>query len=120
MNWKRTSLLPFPLKIPFPKFPCRRSFCEFWTLNLKTSKGRDNFLLQHETREMGKVVTRVVNQMVWTKKLHPYLIAFFQVERRLEGQRTILMNGDVILSNKTHPDSIPVQIKSRIKFNIIK
>ncbi len=30
--------LPFPLKIPFPKFSCRRSFCEFWILNPKPQR----------------------------------------------------------------------------------
>ncbi len=50
--------------------------------------------------------------------LHPDLIAFFQVQRRLEGQRTHLMNGAVALLNITRPDSIPVQIKKRRKPNI--
>jgi hypothetical protein len=55
----------------------------------KTSKGRDNFLLQHPTREMGKVGTAEVTQRRGTTifNLHPELIAFFQVQRRLEGQR---------------------------------
>ncbi len=115
MNWKRMSLLPFPLKIPFPKFSCRRSFCEFSILDVEpeTSNGHHNFLLQHETREMG--VTRVVSQRrAWTRimNLHPDLIAFFQVQRRLDCQRTELIDGHPgILVNSTRPDSIIVQIK---------
>ncbi len=69
---------------------------------------------------MGKMVLTIVKQIrEWTRiiNLHPYLIAFFQVERRLECHRTILINGVVTLVNKTRPDYIPVQIKTRKKIN---
>ncbi len=84
-----------------------------------TSKGRHNFFLQHESREMGVVVTAVpqIRGCTIIPNRHPDLIAFFQVQRRLEGQRTILING-AILVNITRPDSIPVQNKIRIKRNI--
>ncbi len=87
--------------------------CRRWSW---TSNGRGNFLLQHETREKGLIQIRV-----WTIRiinLHPELIACFQVERRLEGQRTLLINGDVVvLVNITWLDSLPVQTKIGIKIN---
>ncbi len=117
------NFLPFPLEFP-PKNSCRRAHsiadegvenvsCRRWSW---TSKGRPNFLLQHETREMGKVVTVVIQKRGWTRiisNLHPELIACFQVERRLDGQRTKSTNGTVSLFNSTPPDWIPVQIKIR-------
>ncbi len=85
----------------------------------ETSKGRDNFLLQQETREMSQVVIAVVKQKRgWTisiPNLHPELIAFFQVQRQLEGHRNILIYGALILLKKTRPDYLPVQINLRIK-----
>jgi hypothetical protein len=56
---------------------------------------------------MGQVVVVVVKQIRgWMRRLilYPDLIAFFQVQRRLEGQRTFLINGVFILSNITRPD----------------
>ncbi len=35
--------LPYSLKIPFPKFSCRRSYFAFWMLNLKTLKVTPQF-----------------------------------------------------------------------------
>ncbi len=74
-----------------------------WDFEPEISKGRHNFLLQHETREMGVVETVVKHMRVTRRNLHPDLIAFFQVQRRLEGQWTIMING-VILFNITRPD----------------
>ncbi len=82
------------------------------------SKGHHNLLLQHETREMRRVLTVVKQMRGWTSRItnrHPELIAFFQFQRQLEGHRIILINGAVILWNNTRPDVIPVQIKTRIK-----
>ncbi len=83
-----------------------------------TSKGHHNFLLQHETRKMGVVVT-VVIQRRWTTifNRHPDLIAFFQVQRRLEGQWTPLINGALHLLNITRHDYIPIQKKKKTKPN---
>ncbi len=86
-----------------------------------TSKRGGNFLLQHETCEMGHVVTQnaVIQIRGWTRKqINPDLIACFQVQRRLERHRTNLINGDVILYNMSRPDWISVQIKIRIKISI--
>ncbi len=122
--------LPFPPEFP-PKKSCRRAHfrfviadegvenvsCRRWSW---TSKGRPNFFLQHETREMGLVVNVVLQIRGWIRRIinrRPDLIACFQVERRLEGQRTILMYGAVTLCNLNRPDLIPVQIKKRIKPN---
>ncbi len=68
---------------------------------------------------MGPVVTVVIQIRVWTRitNLHPDSITCYQVERQLEGQRTVLRNGAFILSNSTRPDWIPVQIKIRNKIN---
>ncbi len=112
--------LSFPLKIPFPKIFVSTFILRILDVEPETSKGRHNFLLQHETREMGVVAIAIVIQIRgWRRiiNLHPELIAFFQVQRRLEGQRTILINGAVILVNNTRPDVIPVQIKMRIKIS---
>ncbi len=49
----------------------------------------DYVLLQQESREVGLVGT-VINQILilsYVKKNHPDLIAFFQVQRQLKGQR---------------------------------
>ncbi len=116
MNNNRTNF-SFPLKIPSPKFRISNFlFCV--ADDFKTSKGRGNFLLQHETREMGVVVTVVKQMRGWNRIIncYPDSIAFFQIQRRLEGQRTPLINDSisVILLNITHPDYIPVQKKTRI------
>ncbi len=108
-------ILPFPLKFPSPNVRCRRWF------GCLISQWRPNFLLQHETREMGVVGIVVIQIRGWTSRinnLHPELIAFVQAQRRLEGKRTNLINGDVILNNTTRPDVIPVQVKIRPKINI--
>ncbi len=101
MNWKRMSLFPFP-KIFVSTFILRID------VEPETSKRRGNFLLQHETREMGEMllVTAVIQIRVWTRiqNRHPDLIAFVQVQRRLEGQRTSLINGADMFMNKTRPD----------------
>ncbi len=69
---------------------------------------------------MGGVGTAVKQMRVWNRIIncYPDLIAFFQVQRRLEGQRTELRNGGVKLVNMTRPDYIPVQIKIRMKMII--
>ncbi len=84
-----------------------------------TSKWRHNFLLQHETRKMGEMFLVILQKRVWTwiRNLHPDSIAFFQVQCRLEGQRTILTNGAAFLLNLTPPDPFPVQKKIRLKHN---
>ncbi len=97
---------PFPLKFPSPNFRLDVHFA-ISDVEPKTSKGRGNFLLQHETRVMGVVVFVVKQIRGWTRRIinrHPELIAFFQVQCRLKGQRTPLINGALILLNKTHPD----------------
>ncbi len=69
---------------------------------------------------MGVVGIAEVSQIRgWTRitNRHPELIAFFQVQRRLLGKRTKLINEALILLNKTRPDFIPVQIKIRIKIS---
>ncbi len=125
MKWSRTNY--FPLKFPSPKL--RVEIKQKWSKMFRvaarrwcwTSKGRHNFLLQHETREMGPVGTVVSQIRGWIIIIinpNIHLIVFFQVQRRLEGQRTILRNGDVILCNTTRPDYIPVQNKIRSKINI--
>ncbi len=80
----------------------------------KTSKVRDNFLLQHETREMSVVATVVIqfNPCWHATYLHPDFIAFCQVQRRLEGQRTPLIIDGVCLFYQSRPDSIPIQKKT--------
>ncbi len=123
----RTNFLstPPPPSLKFPSSPKLRVNKTVWVENVScrrwswTSKGRHNFLLQHETREMGVLGIVVIQIWGWTSifNLHPDLIAFFQVQRRLEGQRTHLKNGAVTLVNMTWPDSIPVQKKMRIKIN---
>ncbi len=77
-----------------------------------TSKGRHNFLLQHETQEMCVVVIQVRGM---SRYLHPDLIVFFQVQRRLEGQQIQLINGAFSLLNINRPHLIPVQINMRRK-----
>ncbi len=128
MNWNTNELSSLPPWISPKKFvstlviadeEVENVSCRRWSW---TSKGRHNFLLQHETSEMGQVEIPDVKQIRgWTTRivnLHPDSIAFFQVQRRLDGQRTELINGTVILSNKTRPDLIPIQIKIRKKINI--
>ncbi len=123
MNWNTNELSSLPPWISPKKFVstfviadegvenvlCRR---RFWT-----SKGRRSFLLQHPTREMGVAVTVVLIQIRgWItniRNLHPDSIACFQVQRRLEGHRTPLINGAVSLVNSTQPDYLPVQINIR-------
>ncbi len=102
--------------LPFLVHPV---LCKSLVFGSWSSKGRHNFLLQHETREMGEIATVVIQIRGCTRicNLHPELIAFFQVQRRLEGQRTPLINGVVLLVKMTRPDYIPVQIKKRIKFS---
>ncbi len=107
--------LPFPLKISLYKMAT--FILRILDVEPEISNGRHNFLLQHETREMGAVGTVVIQIRGWITNLHPDSIAFFQVERRLEGQRTKSTNGVVILCNITRPDHIPVQIKIRRKLN---
>ncbi len=64
---------------------------------------------------MGPVGTVVIQIKIrgcsTMSHLHPDSIAFFQVERRLEGQRTLLIFGAVSLSDPIRPDLIPVQKK---------
>ncbi len=68
---------------------------------------------------MGVVVTAVIQKRGWTIiiNLHPNSIVFFQVQCRLDGQRTVLINGAFMLLNIIRPDWIPVQIKIRSKIN---
>ena len=103
---------------PFPHLFYKRFFFPlklkiiFRIIKIKSLKWGHNFLLQHETRKMSAVVT-VVPQIrtFWLViNLHPKLITWFQVQRRLESQRTWLTRG-VCLWNITQPDSIPIQIK---------
>ncbi len=93
------------------------------------SKGRHNFLLQQEPNEMGHVVVSVVIQIQRgmngfngcirrISNLHPDLIAFSQVERRLEGQRIRSLNGAVFFINITPQDSLIVQKKRTRKRHI--
>ncbi len=66
---------------------------------------------------MGEVVTVVKQIRPWWNSLQPNFVAFFQVQRRLESQRTILISDGVCLFNKTQPDSTPVQIKMNFKIH---
>ncbi len=68
---------------------------------------------------MSQVVNVVIQIcLCWLLTGHPNLIARFQVQRRLDGQRTELISDVVCLFNITHPDSTPVQIKNNIQINI--
>ncbi len=83
------------------------------------SKGRDNFLIQQKTREMGQVFF-VVTQIhpSWPEiNLHPNSIVFIQVQRGLESQRTPLIIDSVCFLNITQSDSTRVQIKTNSKIN---
>ena len=67
-------------------------------------------MLQSLSRKMGVVVT-VVIQMHASCHAHlqPNLSSFFQVQRRLDGQRTVLISVGVCLTNISLPDLSPVQ-----------
>ncbi len=88
----------------------------FLIIKINSSKWGHNFLLQHESREMSKVVGAAVVMQIrpcWLAiHLHPNLVATFQVQRRLQSQRTPNKSDVVWIFNPTRPDSTPVQINS--------
>ncbi len=75
-------------------------------------KGSNNFLLQHETSEMSMMAYIVKQIHPWCgENLQPNLIAFFQYQRRLEGQHTILTSDGVNIFSPSQPHWIIVQLK---------